>query len=68
VMQAIDVTRHSRVTQQLVPSTTILSFVCCSQFGCKKKLLMTFGTTLISLNKAQWYTASVSLLGKTKGR
>jgi hypothetical protein len=47
VMQAIDVTRHSRITQQLVPSTTILSFVCCSQFACKKKLLMTFGTTLI---------------------
>ena len=37
VMQAIDVTRHSRITQQLVPSTTALSFVCCSQFACKKK-------------------------------
>jgi len=47
VMQAIDVTRHSRITQQLVPSTTILSFVCCSQFACKKKLLMTYGTTLV---------------------
>jgi len=47
MMQAIDITRHSRITQQLVPSTTILSFVCCSQFACKKKLLMTFGTTLI---------------------
>ena len=45
-MQAIDVTRHSRITQQLVPSTTALSFVCCSQFACKKKFLMTFGTTL----------------------
>ena len=44
VMQAIDVTRHSRITQQLVPSTTLLSFVCCSQFACKKKLLMTFST------------------------
>ena len=47
VMQAIDVTRHSRITQQLVPSTTALSFVCCFQFACKKKLLMTFGTTLV---------------------
>jgi hypothetical protein len=36
VMQVIDVTGHSRITQQLVPSTTILSFVCCSQFACKK--------------------------------
>jgi len=48
VMQAIDVTRHSRIPQQLVPSTTILSFVCCSQFACKKMLLMTFGTTLVA--------------------
>jgi hypothetical protein len=40
VMQAIDVTRHLRITQQLVPSTTIFSFVCCSQFACKKKLLI----------------------------
>ena len=47
VMQAVDVTRHSRITQQLVPSTGALSFVCCSQFACKKKLLMTFGTTLV---------------------
>ena len=47
VMQAIDVTRHSRITQQLVPSTTALSFVCCSQFACKTKLLMTFGTALV---------------------
>ena len=46
-MQATDVTRHSRITQQLVPSTTPLSFVCCSQFACKTKLLMTFGTTLV---------------------
>ena len=37
VMQAIDVTGHSRITQQLVPSTTALSFVCCSQFARKKK-------------------------------
>ena len=37
VMQAIDVTRHSRTTQQLVPSITAFSFVCCSQFACKKK-------------------------------
>ena len=36
VMQAIDVTRHSRITQQLFPSTTALSFVCCFQFACKK--------------------------------
>jgi hypothetical protein len=49
VMQAIDVTRHSRITRQLVPSTTILSFICYSQFACKKKLLMTFGTTLVLL-------------------
>ena len=46
VLLAIDVTRHSRITQQLVPSTTILSFVR-SQFACKKKLLLTFGTTFI---------------------
>ena len=37
MMQAIDVTRHSRITQQLVPSITSVSFVCCSQFACKKK-------------------------------
>ena len=37
VMQDIGVTRHSRITQHLVPSTTALSFVCCSQFACKKK-------------------------------
>ena len=36
VMQAIDVTRHSRITQQLVPSTTVLSFVCFSRFAWKK--------------------------------
>ena len=36
VMQTIDVTRPSRITQQLVPSTTILSFVRCSRFACKK--------------------------------
>ena len=35
VMQAIGVTRLSRITQQLVPSTTALSFVCCSQLACK---------------------------------
>ena len=35
VIQAIDVTRHSRKTQQLVPSTTTLSFVCYSQFAYK---------------------------------
>jgi hypothetical protein len=50
-MQAIDVTRHSRLTQQLVPPTTILSFVCCSQAACKKKLLMTFGTTYVYILK-----------------
>ena len=42
VMQAIDVTRHSRVTEQLVPSTTALSFVCCSQFALKKKVAHDF--------------------------
>ena len=42
VMQDIDVTRHSRITQQLVPSTTALSFVCCSQFACKKKVAHDF--------------------------
>ena len=47
VVQTIDITRHSRITQQLVPSTTIRSFICCSQFACKKKLFMTFGNTLI---------------------
>jgi len=51
VMQAIDVIRHSRIKQQLVSSTTVLSFVCCSRFACKKKLLMTFGTTLVSILK-----------------
>ena len=49
VMQAIDVTRHSRITQQLVPSTALLSFFYCSRFACKKWLLMTFGTTLVFL-------------------
>jgi hypothetical protein len=47
VMQAIDVIRHSRLTQQLVPPTTLLSFVCCSQVACKKKLLMIFGTSYV---------------------
>ena len=42
VTQATDVTRHSRITQQLVPSTTALSFVCCSQFTCKKKVAHDF--------------------------
>jgi hypothetical protein len=42
VMQAIDVTRHSRITQLLILSTTILSFVCCSQFACKKKVAHDF--------------------------
>ena len=42
VMQAIDVTRHSRITQLLVLSTTTLSFVCCSQFVCKKKVAHDF--------------------------
>ena len=37
VMQATGAKRHSRITQQLVPSTTALSFVCCSQFARKKK-------------------------------
>jgi len=44
VMEAFDVMRYSRITQQLVPSIPILSFVCCSRFACKKWLLMTFGT------------------------
>ena len=42
VMQATGVTKHSRITQQLVPSTTALSFVCCSQFACKKKFAHDF--------------------------
>jgi len=37
VIQAIDVTRHSSLTQQLIPSSTVLSFVCCSRFACKKR-------------------------------
>ena len=59
VMQAIDVTRHSRITQQLVPSTTILSFVCCSQFACKKQLLMTLGTTLVCLHLQEVLSCSI---------
>jgi hypothetical protein len=48
VMQAIDVTRHSRITNSWFHlHTTVLSLVCCSQFACKKMLLMTFGTTLV---------------------
>jgi hypothetical protein len=47
VMQAIEVIRHSRLTQLLAPPTSILFFVCCSQVACKKKLLMTFGTTYV---------------------
>ena len=42
MMQAIGVTRHSRITQQLVPATTALSFVCSSQFACKKKVAHDF--------------------------
>jgi len=49
MMQAIDVTRHSSKTQKLFPSTTIISFVCCFRFACKKWLLITFGTTLVSM-------------------
>ena len=59
VMQAIYVTRHSRITQQLVPSTTALSFICCFQFACKKKLLMTFGTTLII---CLWISECIAML------
>ena len=62
VMQAIDITRHSRITQQLVPSTTALSFVCCSQFACKKKLLMTFGTALVVLGFRHILTIALCLL------
>jgi len=47
VMQAIDVTRQSRIIQKLVPSTNLLSIVCFHQFACKKLLLMTFGTNLL---------------------
>ena len=61
VMQAIGVTRHSRVTQQLVPFTTTLSFASCSQFACKKKLLMTFGTTLVIFVLNILYNVSVTL-------
>jgi len=42
MMQATDVTRHSRITQQLVPSTTVLSFVCCSRFAFRKKVAHDF--------------------------
>ena len=42
VMQATDVTRHSRIAQQLVPSTIALSFVCHSQFASKKKVAHDF--------------------------
>jgi hypothetical protein len=49
-MQAIDVIRHSRLTQQLVPSTTALSFVCCSQVACKKKVAHDFRYDLRKLN------------------
>jgi len=55
VMQAIDVMRHSRITQQLVPSTTLLSFFCCSQFACTKWLLMTFSMTLVLNNKGHTF-------------
>ena len=41
-MQATDVTRHTRITQQPVSSTTALSFICCSQFACKKKVARDF--------------------------
>jgi hypothetical protein len=47
VMQSIDVTRHSRLRQQLVSPTTVLSFTCYSQAACKKKLLMTFSMTYV---------------------
>jgi len=42
VMRAIDVIRHSRITLQLVPSITLLSFVCYSRFACKKKVAHDF--------------------------
>ena len=42
VMQAIDVTRHSRITQQLVPSTTALSFVCFSPVRMQKNVAHDF--------------------------
>ena len=55
VMQATDVKRHSRLTEQLVPSTTVLSFICCSQFACKKSLVMTFGMTLVHrVSQEEW--------------
>jgi hypothetical protein len=64
-MHAIDITRHSRITQQLVPSTTILSFVCCSQFACKEKLLMTFGMTLIFSFGTFWAVVLSPVEGET---
>ena len=64
-MQAIEVKRHSRITQHLVPSTTALSFVCCSQFACKKKLFMSFGTTLL-LDKGSSILRTMALMYQTK--
>ena len=47
VIQATYVIRHSMITQQLVPPTTALSFVCCSQFACKKKVALDFRKSLV---------------------
>ena len=64
VMQAIDVTRHSKITQQLfhLPPHSPSSAVPSSH--AKKKLLMTFGTTLIDtvVQEVQPYTPHPSLL------
>jgi hypothetical protein len=48
VMQYIDVTRDSRLTQELVPPTTVLSFICCSQAACNKKFAPGFHTTYVA--------------------
>ena len=62
MMQAIDVTGHSRITQQLVPSTTALSFVCYSQFVHKKMLLMTLGTSLVQMSSQHLHLKQSFLL------
>ena len=70
VMHVTDVKRHSRITQQLVSSTIALSFVCCSQFACKKKVAHDFRYDLVSCRKKYahttyqdirnyWYTISL---------
>ena len=69
MMQAIDATRHSRITQQLVLSTTALFFACFSQFACNKKVAHDFRYDPRTFNgrktDSMWRVNNMELCGTT---